>query len=173
MTNSTAWAKGIKKMTPKGIIIHSSGFEQPYLWYFIQPSNSNPNKSQILNTIGVNKKHTDYNHTRRLINYHYWIGKDSNNNIQTIKAFPNDFKIKDNYIHICLLEDDLNDKKYALQIVSELIQLCVHLCKEFHWNENNVLGHSEISSLPDANYWLKKYGYDIDTIRQIIKNLTN
>ena len=172
MTNSTAWAKGSEAMIPQGIVIHSSGFEQPYLWYFVQPSNSDPNKIQILNTLGINQKHTDYNHTYRIMNYHYWIGKDINDDIQVIRAFPDSFKIADNYIHICLLEDDLNNKDYVIQIIPALTQLCAQLCKKHNWDDKHILDHSEVSSFPDANYWLSKYGYSSKDIRQIVKNLT-
>ncbi len=66
------------------------------------------------------------------MNFHYWIGKDINDNIQVIKAFPDSFKIVDNYIHICLLEDDLNNKDYVIQIIPVLTQLCAQLCKEYN-----------------------------------------
>ena len=173
MTNSTAWAKGSEAMIPQGIVIHSSGFEQPYLWYFVQPSNSDPHKIDILDIIGINKKHTDYNHTYRRNNYHYWIGKDAEGEVRVVQTFPNSFDISnDKFIHICILEDDLKNKDYVLHIIAKLAPLCAQLCEEFNFPSNKIYDHSELSNMPDANYWLCRYGYCAKDIRQIVKNLT-
>lgn len=87
MKNSTAYAKNIK-LNPKGIVIHSSGRNMPYLYYYVQPSKSDPEYDFLIKDIGYNKRHNDYNHTHRDYDFHYWIGKRKNGQVATIMTYP-------------------------------------------------------------------------------------
>lgn len=168
MTNSTQWAYH-KELKPVGIVVHSSGRNNPYLRQYVQPSKDNKNYIDIITQLGENHKHNDWNHIHTLYNFHYWIGKDKNNNVISVQTFPLNIKTwNDNYIHICICEDKLNDRDYLADCLAELAALCDDLCKDFNWDETVIFDYSEISNFPDSNYWLKKHGFSILLIRAII-----
>ena len=168
MTNSTQWAYH-RELKPVGIVIHSSGRNNPYLRQYVQPSKDNKNYIDIIAQLGENHKHNDWNHIHTLYNFHYWIGKDKNNNVITVQTFPLNIKTwNDNYIHVCICEDKLNDRDYLADCLAELAALCDDLCKDFNWDETVIFDYSEISNFPDSNYWLEKHGFSILLIRAII-----
>ena len=168
MTNSTQWAYH-RELKPAGIVVHSSGRNNPYLRQYVQPSKDNKNYIDIIAQLGENHKHNDWNHIHTLYNFHYWIGKDKNNNVITVQTFPLNIKTwNDNYIHICICEDKLNDRDYLADCLAELAALCDDLCKDFNWDETVIFDYSEISNFPDSNYWLEKHGFSILLIRAII-----
>jgi N-acetylmuramoyl-L-alanine amidase len=55
------------------------------------------------------------------------------------------------------------------------VDLCVHLCKEFHLTEQNIICHSEgyklgvASNSGDVMHWLPKYGESMDTFRAAVR----
>lgn len=168
MTNSTQWAYH-KELNPVGIVVHSSGRNNPYLRRYVQPSKDNKNYIDIINQLGENHKRDDWNHIHTLYNFHYWIGKDKNNDVISVQTFPLNIKTwNDNYIHICICEDKLNDRDYLADCLAELAVLCDDLCKDFNWDETVIFDYSEISNFPDSNYWLEKHGFNILLIRAII-----
>lgn len=168
MTNSTQWAYH-KTLKPEGIIIHSSGQNNPFLRRYVQPSKKNKNYSSLISQLGENRKHNDWNHIHTSYNFHYWIGKDKNDNIISVRTFPLNIKTwNDNYIHICICEDNLQNKEYLMNCFSILTLLCNELCEQFNWDETVIHDYSEISNFPDSNYWLKEHGLSVHLIRAII-----
>ena len=172
MTNSTAMAKNEKmRWPPRGIIIHSTGMNCPQLKRYIQPSKSDVNYPILIAELGKNKLHNDYNHTHRAYNFHFWIGKNKNNKVIVVQTLPLDIRAwKDNYIHICICEDNLNNFEYLSDCIKVLNEILIELCNSCDIPINQIFSHSEIGNTPDIDYWLKKYQLSI----QIIKNnLTN
>lgn len=173
MTNSTQWAYH-KKLTPKGIVIHSSGRNNPYLRQYVQPSKKDKNYANLIMQLGENRKHNDWNHIHTSYNFHYWVGKDKSNDVVSVQTFPLNMKTwNDDYIHICICEDKLQDKTYLINCLYEVIYLCYVICKEFNWDEKVIHDHSEISDFPDSNYWLKKHKYSVQFIRAFIFAIHN
>ena len=173
MTNSTQWAHD-KPLNPKGIVIHSSGRKGPYLRRYIQPTSSDPQFDELRKILGTNTKKVDWNHRRTQHNFHYWIGKTADKEVVTIQTFPLTMRtwLHDNYIHICICEDSLKDKKYLKECLVELISLCEDLCRQFNWGTDKIYDNSEISDLtPDSNYWLEKHGYSIDWVRNEVDKI--
>lgn len=53
-------------------MIHSTGFSNPRLNYFIWPSKLDPNRQDIIKLLGQhNKEFMDYNHTTHMQGYHF------------------------------------------------------------------------------------------------------
>ena len=53
-------------MIPEGIVIHSTGRNQPFLKAFIQPTKDNPNYKELLKIIG-----RENNYKKPQNNYHF------------------------------------------------------------------------------------------------------
>ena len=174
MKNSTAYAKN-EKMTPEGIVVHSSGMNHPYLGYYVQPCSFDENYDQLITIIGKNSKNNDYNHTHRNYNFHYWIGKRSDIK-QTITLATIPFNMRtwnDNYIHICICEDNLKDKNYLTECLRELVDICYVLCDFYDWEIDKIYDYSDLTDHPDANYWFQMHGYSIDTVREAVRRMPN
>lgn len=170
LSNSTRWALNKHLKKPKGIMIHSTGFSQPYLNYFVRPSKSDPDREKIINILGEYRNFTDYNHTRHDNGYHFWIGKDRNDKVQTIYTLPLDLKAySDNYIHIIICEDDLKSKEYLIDCLSELVILCDWLLDYFpNLQPKNIIDHSSNGFNPDIKYWLEIFNFDFDIIPAVV-----
>ena len=64
MKQST-WYKGTGFITPKGILWHSTGCNNPNLARYVQPDDNAPNREELIKIIGVNKYNNDWNHIYR------------------------------------------------------------------------------------------------------------
>jgi len=58
MTNSTQWAEN-RPLTPKGIVIHSTGKCGHLLKRYIQPSKNDEQYLDLIARLGENRKHND------------------------------------------------------------------------------------------------------------------
>ncbi len=58
----------------------------------------------------------------------------------------------DDYIHICICEDNLNDKEYLKKCLDNLIELCADITKKYSFKAKEIYDHSELSDYPDVNY---------------------
>ena len=92
LTNSTQYALHRKLIHPKGIIIHCSVKPGAYLRKYVQPSKSDPNYKELISWLGSNTHLIDYNHTHRYHNFHFFIGKANNENIEPILTMPLNYK---------------------------------------------------------------------------------
>ena len=61
MTQSTCY-KGTSTMTPKGVLWHSTGANNPTLKRYVQPDDNATNKSELIALIGKNNNGNDWNH---------------------------------------------------------------------------------------------------------------
>lgn len=159
-----------RKMKPIGIMVHSTGCNNPYLWRYVQPDDG---------LIGVNKWKTDFNichpggmHTgyHRFVSgingkcaicggrqscVHAWIGKLKDESIATYQTLPWDIcgwhsgAGKNGnanflgYIGFEICEDDLADSTYFNAVYKEAVELCVYLCKMFDLTADDIICHSE------------------------------
>ncbi len=173
MTNSTQWAENQPLKRPKGVVIHSTKQNGAYLRKYIQPSKSDEDYDEIMAQLGKNRKHNDWNHICTFHNFHYWIGKNKEGKVITVQTFPLTIQTwPDNYIHICVCEDNLKDRKYLEQCLNNLIELCSDIAVRYLTNTKDILDYSELSDHPDISYWLKKYGYSMKWLRVRIGKLT-
>lgn len=70
MSNSTCSKRKIP-LTPKGIVVHSTGRNQKYLREYVQPSNDDACYKDLIKLLGRNNKRTDYNHTHHNDGFHF------------------------------------------------------------------------------------------------------
>ena len=86
-TQSTCY-KGTRKMEIKGVLWHSTGANNPNLKRYVQPSDNDPNKAELLKLLGVNKNGNDWNHCDRQAGLNCWIGKLADGTVTTIQTMP-------------------------------------------------------------------------------------
>ena len=61
MTNAR-WYKESGTFTPKGILWHDTGADNPWLKRYVQPDDDAPNRAELLALIGKNTYGNDWNH---------------------------------------------------------------------------------------------------------------
>lgn len=149
MYNSTCY-KQTTKGRPVGILWHDTGAGNPNLWRYVQPTDKNPNKDEILRLLGKNVYGTDWNHTTRLAGVHFFIGKLANGEIGTVKVLPLDYRpwgcgigkygscngspsVKNSpfWIQFEICDDGYGSRSYFEKCYREAVELTAWLCKTY------------------------------------------
>lgn len=172
LTNNDCYKAG-KKITVKGLMIHSTGANNPNLSRYVGPDDG---------LLGKNPAGTDWNHSGIDKCVHGFIGKLKDGNIATYQTLPWDHRgwhaggsANDTYIGVEICEDDLKDPKYFAAVYKEAVEFFTYLCKKFKLTEKNVITHCEghdkgiASNHGDVMHWFPKHGKSMDTFRSDIK----
>ncbi len=169
-----------RTMTPKGIMVHSTGANNPNLRRYLGPDDGK---------LGLNPYGNHWNQARpdgRQVCVHAFIGKLADGTIATYQTLPWDYvgwhsgsgflgKVKNanntGYIGFEICEDGLDDKDYFAAIFKEAVELCVYLCGKFNLNAGDIIDHYEghklglASNHADVGHWFKRHGKSMDDFR--------
>ena len=197
LTNNDCY-KTAQKITPKGIVVHSTGANNPQLKRYVQPDDG---------LLGLNQNNNHWNTSGLEKCVHAFIGEDKNGIVRIYQTLPFDYacwgvgssksKTKDPnrvsygkdkngnylysynynpaYIQFEICEDNLKDKDYFDKAFNLAIEFCKYLCKEFNIPTDNIVSHSEAhqkgygSNHSDCDHWLKKFGKDMNWFRERVK----
>lgn len=175
--------KTYRKHTVKGIMVHSTGANNPWLKRYIGPDDG---------LLGVNQYGNHWNTYHpgdREVCVHGFIGKLKDGTIATYQTLPWEIcgwhsgsGSKGNanflgYVGFEICEDDLTDANYFNKVYKEAIELCVYLCKKYGLTEKNIICHCEghqqgiASNHGDVMHWFPKHGKSMDTFRAEVKKL--
>lgn len=165
--------KTYRKHTVKGIMVHSTGANNPWLKRYIGPDDG---------LLGVNQYGNHWNTYHpgdREVCVHGFIGKLKDGTIATYQTLPWEIcgwhsgsGSKGNanflgYVGFEICEDDLTDATYFNKVYKEAIELCVYLCKKYGLTEKNIICHCEghqqgiASNHGDVMHWFPKHGKSI------------
>jgi N-acetylmuramoyl-L-alanine amidase len=167
-------------ITPKGIMVHSTGANNPHLKRYVGPDDGK---------LGENVYGNHWNQARpdgRQVCVHAFIGKLADGNIATYQTLPWNHRgwhaggdANNTHIGFEICEDGLTDASYFSAVYKEAVELCVHLCKLYGLSEKDILCHSEgykqgiASNHADVMHWFPKHGKTMDTFRVDVKKLLN
>ena len=173
--------KTARKHTVKGIMVHSTGANNPNLKRYVGPDDG---------LLGKNSYNNHWNQFRpggRQVCVHAFIGKLKDGTIATYQTLPWDIAgwhsgkgSKGNanylgYIGFEICEDNLTDAVYFNKVYNEAIELCIYLCKKFGLTEKDIICHCEgyklgiASNHGDVMHWFPKHGKSMDTFRAAVK----
>ena len=192
LTNSTCY-KGTGRMTPVGVLIHSTGAVNPNLKRYVQPTDDEPDRNQWLSLLGVNANKNDYNHQYRKMGVNAWIGKLADGSVASIQTLPWDYRpwgcgsgkngsCNSGWIQFEICEGNKTDQKYFVAAYQEAVELTAYLCQTFGFNPYGavqfknltvpvILCHADGHSLglssnhADIYSYFKPFGKDMDTFR--------
>ena len=175
LTNNACYKAG-KTITPKGIMVHSTGANNPNLKRYIGPDDGLLGKNQYNNHWNQDKP------DGRQVCVHGFIGKLADGSIATYQTLPWNYRAwhaggsaNDTHIGFEICEDDLTDTSYFSAVYKEAIELCVYLCKQYGLTEKDIICHSEgyklgiASNHGDVMHWFPKHGKSMDTFRAAVK----
>lgn len=186
LTNNNCYKTG-KKMTPKGVMYHSTGANNPKLSRYVGPDDG---------VLGSNSYNNHWNQPKpggRSVCVHAFIGKDKNGKVRIYQTLPwnhvgwhsgygkQGSANTKGYIGFEICEDALNDKVYFDECVNLANQLTAYLVKTYNIPINNktIISHSEGSKLgiasnhADIEHWTKRFGMTMNDIRKEVQKLVN
>ncbi len=170
--------KAGRTITPKGIMIHSTGANNPNLKRYVGPDDG---------LLGKNQYNNHWNQAKpdgRQVCVHGFIGKLADGTIATYQTLPWNHRgwhaggdANNTHISFEICEDGLTDATYFNKVYKEAVELCVHLCKLYNLTEKKIIGHYEgyrlgiASNHSDPSNWFPKHGKSMDTFRADVKKL--
>ena len=170
--------KAGKKITVKGIMVHSTGANNPWLKRYVGPDDGKLGKNQY------NNHWNTYHPGGREVCVHGFIGKLADGTVATYQCLPWDHRgwhaggsANNTHIGFEICEDDLTDGAYFAKVYKEAVELCAYLCKQYGLTEKNIICHSEgykqgvASNHGDVMHWFPKHGKSMDTFRAEVKAL--
>lgn len=190
LTSNRCYTNGTK-IIPKGIMVHSTGANNPTIKRYAQPSKTDPDYDELMKIIGTNQYNNDWNDSSLSVSVHAFIGKLADGSIGTVQTLPWNYKAwhcasgakgsgNNTYIAFEICEDGMNDKTYFDKVYKEAVELTAKLCKEYNLDpmaDGVVICHSEgyrrgiASGHADVMHWFPKFGKNMDIFRANVNAL--
>ena len=177
LTENACYKAG-RKITVKGIMVHSTGANNPWLKRYVGPDDGKLGKNQY------NNHWNTYHPGGREVCVHGFIGKLADGTVATYQCLPWDHRgwhaggsANSTHIGFEICEDNLTDGAYFAKVYKEAVELCAYLCKQYGLTEKNIICHSEgykqgvASNHGDVMHWFPKHGKSMDTFRAEVKAL--
>ncbi|OUP77712.1 amidase [Anaeromassilibacillus sp. An172] len=175
---ANACYKAGEKITVKGIMVHSTGANNPWLKRYVGPDDG------LLGKNIYNNHWNTYHPGGSEVCVHAFIGKLNDGTIATYQTLPWNHRgwhaggsANDTHIGFEICEDGLTDKTYFDKVYKEAVELCAYLCKQYGLTEQNIICHNEgykkgiASNHGDVMHWFPKHGKSMDTFRADVKAL--
>ena len=179
-TNNGAYkaARAMPKGSPAGIILHSTGANNPNLRRYV-------NAPAIC---GDNPYHNYFDRADSDVCPHAVIGRDKDGVLRAAKLLPwnvccwgcgsgskGSYNYSPAYIQIEVCEDGLTDGEYFEAAFALAADLCRRLCKLYPTiKPENIISHKEAcvrgyaSNHGDPEHWLAKHGRSMDWFRALV-----
>ena len=177
LTRNDCYQAG-KTHTVRGIMVHSTGANNPYIRRYVGPDDG---------ILGENAHGNHWNRPGLSACVHAFIGKVADGTIATYQTLPwemagwhsGDGSLgharnanNTGYIGFEICEDDLSDGTYFVAVYREAVELCADLCREYGLDPATaILCHSEghakgiASNHADVMHWFPQHGKSMDTFR--------
>lgn len=171
LVNNDCYKAG-RKITPKGVMVHSTGANNPNLKRYVGPDDG---------LLGVNKYGNHWNKSGTSKCVHAFIGKLEDGTIATYQTLPWNYRAwhcgsSGNNTHISfeICEDSLSDDNYFESVYREAVDLTAFLCQKYNLDpmgDGVVICHKEgyargiASNHGDVLHWFPKHGKNMDAFR--------
>lgn len=174
-----------RTILPKGVMIHSTGANNPNLKRYVGPDDG---------LLGKNQYNNHWNTATpngQKVCVHAFIGKLKDGSVATYQTLPWNHRAwhagsgtkgsaNDTHISFEICEDNLKDKKYFDAVYKEAVELTAMLCKQYKLDplaDGVVICHSEgykrgiASNHGDVLHWFPKHGKSMDDFRADVAKL--
>ena len=198
MTQSTCY-KGTRKFTPKGVLWHSTGANNPNLKRYVQPDDNAADRAEWLNRLGKNQYNNDWNHIEHQAGLNFWIGKLADGTVAAVQTMPWDYRpwgcgsgskgsCNNTHIQFEICEDGLDNQSYWEACYREACEMTAYLCKMFGIDPKGtcvtngvtcptIIDHIGSHNLGlgsnhgDVQHWSRKYGKTMENVRNDVAAL--
>ena len=174
LEQNDCYKKGVT-MKPIGVMIHSTGANNPNLKRYVNPDDGK---------LGSNLNKNHWNRAGITTCVHAFIGKLANGDVATYQTLPWNMRgwhagkgtkgsANDGYISFEICEDTLTDKNYFDKVYKEAVELTAMLCKKHSIKPEKpfVICHSEGKTLgiagnhKDVMHWFPSFNKSMDMFR--------
>lgn len=167
-----------RTIVPIGIVVHSTGANNPNLKRYIQPDDGK---------LGKNLYGNHWNTSGLDVCVNAFIGKLKDNTIATYQTLPwncrpwgcgsgKNGSYNNSHIQFEICEDCLTDASYFNKVYKEAVELCAYLVKQYpSINIENIVCHSEAAEKgyasfhSDVMHWFPKHGKSMDMFRDDVR----
>lgn len=191
--------RGTRKMDIKGVLWHSTGANNPNLRRYVQPSDNDGNRAELLRLLGKNSNSNDWNHVSVEAGLNCWIGKLADGTVTTIQTMPWNYRpwgcgsgskgsCNTGWIQFEICEDGLTDADYFNKVYKEACEITAYLCKLYNIDPHGtvqvngvtvptILCHADSCRLGlgsnhgDVLHWFPKFGKSMETARNDVAAL--
>jgi len=171
--------KAGKKIKPSGIVVHSTGANNPYIKRYVGPDDG---------ILGKNKYNNHWNKSSATKCVHAWIGKVADGSLKVYQTLPWDHRCwgvgsgkkgsyNSTHIQFEICEDGLTNEEYYTEAFNLAKELCAFLCEKFGIKTANIVGHYEAadagygSNHGDPRNWQRKFGGSMDQFRTDVSKM--
>lgn len=165
--------KAGRLIKPSGIVVHSTGANNPYIKRYVGPDDG---------ILGKNQNNNHWNRANATKCMHAFIGKVADGSLKVYQTLPWNYRCwgvgsgsKGSYnashIQFEICEDGLNNEAYYKAAFALAAHLCAYLCNEYGIKPENVVGHYEAhaagygSNHSDPRNWQRKFGGSMEQFR--------
>ncbi len=171
---------------PKGVMVHSTGANNPNLRRYVQPVSTTPDRAGLLARLGTNPNGNHWNRAGLSVCVHGFIGKLADGSVAAVQTLPwnrrgwhagdgsSGRSANDTHISFEICEDGLDDPDYFARAYREAVELTALLCREYGLDplaDGVVICHQEgcrrgiASNHGDVLHWFPRFGKSMDDFR--------
>ena len=176
LTKNDCYHKG-ETIVPKGVMIHSTGANNPWLRRYVGPDDG---------LLGENQYGNHWNRPGVSACVHAFIGRRADGTVDTYQTLPWNYRGwhcgrsgNDTHISFEICEDGLTDEDYFRQTYQAAVELTAYLCQTYGLDpmapgvvvdhaEGNDLGIASAHS--DVGHWWSRFGVTMDDFREDVNN---
>lgn len=175
-----------RTIAPKGVMVHSTGANNPNLRRYVQPAKTDPDYARLRSLLGKNSNGNHWNRPGLNACVHAFIGKRADGEVEAVQTLPwicrgwhagkGSGRASANNTHIAfeICEDGLEDPDYFDRAYRKAVELTAYLCTQFCLDPLEpgvVICHSEghrlgvASNHGDVEHWFPRMGKSMDEFR--------
>ena len=175
-----------RTITPKGVMVHSTGANNPMLRRYVQPVPATPGREELLARLGKNTNGNDWNRPGLNVCVHAFVGKLADGSAAVVQTLPWNHRgwhagdgtgggsANDTHISFEICEDGLTDPVYFAQAYRAAAELTAMLCAKYGLDplaDGVVICHQDgyrlgiASNHGDVYNWFPKFGKTMDDFR--------
>ena len=170
--------RGIK---PKGVMVHSTGADNPTLRRYVQPvKGGDGDYATLMAQLGRNKNGNHWNRPGLDVCVHGFIGQLADGSVASVQTLPwthrgwhagtgtSGGSANNTHISFEICEDGLTDPTYFKLVYREAVELTAHLCQVCGLDplaDGVVICHSEGYRHADVEHWFPRHGKSMDDFR--------
>lgn len=176
LTKNDCYKKG-ETIVPKGVMIHSTGANNPWLRRYVGPDDG---------LLGENLYGNHWNRPGVSACVHAFIGRRADGTVDTYQTLPWNYRGwhcgrsgNDTHISFEICEDGLADEDYFRQTYQAAVELTAYLCHTYDLDPmapGVVVDHAEGNDLgiasnhSDVRHWWSRFGVSMDNFREDVNN---
>lgn len=183
-TQSSWYKNAPRGAKPVGILWHDTAAGNPNLKRYVQPSDDAPNRDEMLQIIGKNVYHNDWNHIDVQKGVNAWIGKLADGSVATIQAGEwdihawgcgngskgscNGYILKNGsrtwteqtWIQFEICDDGYKDRDYFLECYKEACEFTAYICELYGIDPQGTIEYAG-ESVPTILCHADSHEYDL------------